>query len=185
MHSDRKLIDGCRQHQQTHQEALYKKYYAYAMSVALRYTRNRDDALHVVNDSFMKVFTRIQDFDPNQAFRPWFRTILIHTALDAWRSTRSYLELIESVDDIPELQVDEQQVNSLGPDEILDLLSCLSDLQRMIFNLHEMEGFSHEEIAEILGIASGTSRCHLSRARVRLQQRYHQRYMSSSREIVY
>ncbi len=186
MHNDDELIEGCRQHKQSHQEALYKKYFAYGMSVALRYARTRDDALHILNDSFMKVFTRIQDFRKGQPFRPWLRKILIRTALDAWRSTRTYHDVIESAAEPPvDIDIsDTDDLQHLGADEILDMLSALSEPQRVIFNLYEIEGYSHDEIASMLGIAPGTSRSHLSRARTNLAGLYQQKLNSATRASV-
>lgn len=142
------------------------------MSVSLRYAPSRDDALEVAHDAFVKAFENMGDVDEARPFKPWFRRILVNCAIDRHRSTRRYHATIEPEADPPEAPVDAEQIETLQADEILALLGDLSDAQRDVFNLYEIEGYSHEEIADLLGMAPGTSRSHLTRARKRLQALY-------------
>lgn len=175
--SDQELIDGCRKQSLRHQEALYKQYYAFAMSVCLRYTYSRDDALEVLNDSFMKVFRHIDRYDPNRPFKTWFRRILVNTSLDHYRMNRKYREhtVLEAVPLDESGGLPDYHVLNLDATDILKLFNELPDLHRVIFNLYEVEGYSHDEIAGMLDIAPGTSRSHLSRAKKTLATLYEQR----------
>lgn len=175
MLSEQELISGCKKGKPRYQEALYKHFYAFAMSVCLRYTQQREDALEILNDSFMKVFKNIGQFDTNRPFKTWFRRILINTALDHYRSNRKYKLYIETSDETQETPVDPDFFVQLDAEEILSLFREIPDIQRIIFNLYEVEGYSHDEIAGLLDIAPGTSRSHLSRAKKKLESLYLQK----------
>ncbi len=174
MPTDRDLIHGCKQQHPPSQEALYRRFWAFAMSVALRYAASREDALEVAHDAFVKAFGAMDSLDSQRPFKPWFRQILVRCAIDQHRSTRRHYATLAPSDDPPEAPVDADQIGALETGEILALLAQLSDAQRDVFNLFEVEGYSHDEIASLLGIAVGTSRSHLTRARARLQALYHQ-----------
>ncbi|WP_094550966.1 RNA polymerase sigma factor [Rubricoccus marinus] len=173
MPTERDLIHGCKQQHPPSQEALYRLYWSFAMSVALRYAASREDALEVAHDAFVKAFGAMGDVDPGRPFKPWFRQILVRCAIDQHRSTRRHYATLAPSDDPPEAPVHADQLGALETGEILQLLAELSEPQRAVFNLYEVEGYSHDEIAGLLGIAVGTSRSHLTRARARLQALYH------------
>ena len=169
-YTDKELIKGCCKGNLRFQELLYRRFYAFAMSVCIRYTTSRDDALEILNDGFMKVFDNISKYDQERPFKSWFRKILVNTALDRFRAGKRF----RISTDIEEVEVaGEPELNRwMEAEEILLLLSGLPELYRVIFNLHEVEGYSHEEIAGMLDIAPGTSRSHLSRARMMLRRSY-------------
>lgn len=184
MNSEQELITGCRNGILKYQEALYKQFYSFAMSVCLRYTRNREDAQEVLNDSFMKFFKNIQKYDDSKPFKPWFHRILVNTCLDHHRTKQRYnrLQLVE--DDQFETVVASDYEMKMNAQEILKLFDHLSDIQRVIFNLYEIEGYNHNEIAEMLDISAGTSRSHLSRAKKRLGTLYIHSRMEDHHEII-
>ena len=172
--TERALVEGCQRRHPPSQEALYRRYWSFAMSVCLRYAPTRDDALELVHDAFLKAFAAIDSVEAGRPFRPWFRQILVRCAIDRHRSTRRYHALLAPEADPPEASVPAEHSVALEADEILDLLAALPDVQRDVFNLYEVEGYSHNEIAALLGVAPGTSRSHLTRARQRLRALYHQ-----------
>ncbi len=154
---------------------LYRQFYSFAMSVCLRYTPNSEDAREILNDSFMKVFNHIDDFDQEKPFKSWFRRILVNTALDHYRINKKYRLQISY--DAEELEITDGQYLKEGDidfnaEEILRFFEYLPELLRVIFNLYEVEGYSHQEIAGMLDIAPGTSRSHLSRAKKMLRKIY-------------
>ena len=172
MTPDRDLVRGCRRRDAASQEALYRRYWPFALSIALRYTPTRDDALELCHDAFLKAFAGMGGVDPERPFKPWFRRVLVRAAVDRHRSTRRYHATVRPEAAPPDVAVAADQVAALEADEILALLGRLSDDQRAVFNLHEVEGYSHDEIAALLGVAPGTSRSHLTRAKRRLQALY-------------
>ena len=170
MPTDRDLVRGCQRQDPASQEALYRRYWSFALSVALRYARTRDDALEVCHDAFLKAFRGIDAVDPERPFKPWFRRVLVRCAIDRHRSTRRHHATL--VPDPPEPSQAPGHSVALEAQEILRLLARLPDAHRDVFNLYEIEGYSHDEIADLLGIAPGTSRSHLARAKRRLQSLY-------------
>ncbi len=171
-YTDKQLIEACRQGNIRYQELLYRRFYAFAMSVCLRYSPNREDALEILNDSFMKVFQNLKSFDTEKSFKSWFRKILVNTSLDKYRENRKFLLHVEY--DSADLEIADDTVShqKLDAEEILAMMARLPAIYRLVFNLYEVEGYSHDEIAGMLDIAPGTSRSHLSRAKQLLRKIY-------------
>ena len=174
MRSERDLILGCQRQDPASQEALYRRFWSLAMSVALRYTPCRDDAVELANDGFLKAFGGIGSVDPGRPFGPWFRQVVVRCAIDRHRSTRRYHATIQPLADPPEDAVAADQASRLEAAELLTLLAALDPTPRAVFNLYEVEGYAHDEIAEMLQIAPGTSRSHLARAKKQLRAMVHQ-----------
>lgn len=165
------VLKGCLKGELKSQELLYKQYYAYGMSICLRYSHNRDEAAEILNDSFLKVFTNIQKYIEGQPFKAWFRRIIINTAIDHYRkNNRHYNHLDQDVIDQERLNTD--LIDHLDIDDLMKLLNHLPENYRLTFNLYEIEGYSHQEIAQMLGIAEGTSRSNLTRARYILRRAF-------------
>lgn len=171
-HTDNEIINGCIKGNIRYQELLYRRFFAFAMSICIRYNPNREDAIEVLNDSFMKVFDNLNTFDQTKPFKSWFRRILVNTSLDKYRAAKRFI--LPADIDIADLEIADKVVYDEGmdADQILSLLAKLPELYRMIFNMYEIEGYTHDEIAGMLDIAPGTSRSHLSRARALLRKHY-------------
>lgn len=151
------------------QEQFYRYFYGYAMSIGLRYSGNREEALEIVNDSFLKIFNNLDKHNPEKSIKAWIRRIVVNTSLDYYRKNQKYRYDI----DITEAQhgiVDENTFDRLAVEELLKILQELPPAQRSVFNLYEIEGYSHQEIGEMLGIPEGTSKSHLSRAKNKLRE---------------
>jgi len=157
-------------------EALYKEFYSYAMSVSLRYAYTKEEASEITNDAFMKVFKNINSYNPSHSFKSWLRRIIINTAIDNYRKEKRHYET-KALEDFPQLESGfEDVISRLTVDDILAMLKQLPETQRLIFNLYEMEGFSHAEIAQRLQIPIGTSRSYLTRSKLRLRQIFAQTF---------
>lgn len=144
-------------------------FYAYGMSITLRYADSRDEAAEILNDAFMKVFTNIRDFDTSRAFKPWLRRIIINTAINHYHRNKesSQIEDIDAAD--KNLSRAERIISGISYDEIIEMVQQLTPAYRTVFNLYVIEGFKHKEIAEMLDIAVGTSKSNLSKAKKNLQ----------------
>lgn len=175
------ILEGCRKGKESYQELLYKLYYSYGMSVSLRYACVRDEAIEILNDAFMKVFDNIDRFDSKQSFKPWFRQILVNTAIDYIRKNSKSRYFTE-----PEVltEAEPDVIDSLNAEDILKLLSTLPETYRTIFNLYEIEGYSHDEIADKMGIPAGTSRSYLTRAKKILRDAYIKLYQNLYYEAI-
>lgn len=163
------IIKGCRKRQRESQKKLYKMFYAYGMSITLRYADSRDQAAEVLNDAFMKVFTNINSYDPDRPFKPWLRSIIVNTAINHFHKNntdwqREDLDAVKS-----ELARKEMITNGISYQEIIGLVQQLTPSYRAVFNLYVIEGFKHREIADMLGITVGTSKSNLSKAKRNLQ----------------
>lgn len=165
------LLAGCLRNHRRSQELLYRQFYGYAMSVCLRYAPTREGALEVLNDGFLKVFTRLDQYEPTQSFKGWLRRILINTAVDHYRQEvrHFYHEDVEQADQIAGTESIDAY-SQLAHEELMRLIQRLSPAYRLVFNLYVIDGFSHDEIAAQLGISVGASKSNLARARENLRQ---------------
>ena len=164
------ILNGILQNDRKCQELLYKQFYSYGMSVSLRYTNNRDEAVEVLNDGFMKVFSHISQYDTDKNFTAWFRRILINTAINYHKKNIKHHHLgLEKLPESPGLQ--QSALDELSYQEMILLIQKLPLAYRTVFNLYVIEGYSHEEIGTMLNISVGTSKSNLSRARAHLKSR--------------
>jgi RNA polymerase sigma-70 factor (ECF subfamily) len=162
-------IEGCRKGNPKSQEMLYKHYYGYAMSICLQYSKKEEETVEILNDAFFKIFTKISQYDKEQSFKSWIRKIIINSAIDYYRKNNKNTH--QNIDEItaPEQEISTDILSQLSANEILELLQKLPENQRIVFNLYEIEGYSHDEIAEKLGMSSSVSRTNLFRAKQQLK----------------
>lgn len=144
-------------------------FYAYGMSITLRYADSRDQAAAILNDAFVKVFTNIRKYDKNRPFKPWLRRIIINTAINYYHQNKNthQLENLEMVE--KQLGKDERIISGISYDEIITMVQQLTPGYRAVFNLYVIEGFKHHEIADMLDISIGTSKSNLAKAKRNLQ----------------
>lgn len=164
------LLASCLRNHRQSQELLYRQFYGYAMSVCMRYAPTREEALEVLNDGFLKVFTRLDQYDPAQPFKGWLRRIMINAAVDQYRrEARHQHEGVEKIE-LTAVAESADAFSQLAHEDLLALIQRLSPAYRLAFNLYVMDGFTHEEIASQLGISVGASKSNLARARENLRQ---------------
>lgn len=165
------LVSGCIQKDQRAQEKLYKMYFGYALSVALLYCNDRNCAMAVVNDSFIKIFSQIKRFDLQMSFKVWLRKIVINTALDQLRKEKrsprfDQAEILATED------LSAGITAKLQARDIEALLDYLPHILKTVFCLYEIEGYSHGEISKLMNIPESSSRVYLTRARKNLRELY-------------
>ena len=163
------VLKGCCRGDLRAQEDLCKQYYGYVMSIALRFSSCHDNALEIANDSFLKIFMEIDSHQIDKEFRAWVRKIVINTAIDYYRKDKKNNSEI-SIEAAYNETVDEDVSNNLSAEELLKLINSLPVKYRYIFNLFEIEGYSHDEIALQLGITASHSRANLTRAKKMLRK---------------
>lgn len=151
-------------------ELLYKQFYGYAMSVALRYSNSREEACEIINDSFMKAFDKLDQYDNQNSFKGWLRRILINTSIDYYRKNIKHTAVMD-IEKADTETLDPDIIDQLSANDILGALRDLPEILRIIFNMYEIEGYSHNEISEQLGIPSSTSRTYLARAKKKLREK--------------
>ena len=167
MSDNEKLIRKCQQKSQRAFEELYKKFSPFVYGICLRYAKNRDEAQDILQDCFIKVMDRIGDFRFEGSFEGWLQRMAVNESLNYLRLGRSSFSDIDyddaSVEDeCPDI------VSDMSARELLDIISKLPDGYRTIFNMYVIEGYQHNEIAEILNITESTSRSQLKKAREQL-----------------
>ena len=145
--------------------------------LCLQYADNYDDASDIMQEGFIKVYRKLDQFSGKGSFEGWIRRIMINTALERYRSQLHMYSLTEQVVKKEELMY-EEVIDKLSAGDLIKLVHELPPRYRMVFNLYAIEGYSHKEVAEMMGITTGTSKSNLSRARDILQQKVKQHFDS-------
>ncbi|NNF34045.1 MAG: sigma-70 family RNA polymerase sigma factor [Saprospiraceae bacterium] len=163
------LIEKCVSGQRDAQKQLYMRYYTYGMGICMRYVNHEDEAISCFNDGMMRVFNNLHKFDQTKDFKPWLKTILIHTNLNYLRSMKNKPQSVELSIGINS-NGKEEIISGLHYQDLLKVVQKLSTNYRTVFNLYVIDGYNHEEIAQKLNISASTSRSNLARAKARLRQ---------------
>ena len=169
---DLEIIRRCSEGDARAQELLYRRYFSFAMSLAVRYTCDEGDAMETVNDSFMKVLEKISEFDTTRSFKSWYGKIVVNSSIDRYRRNVKHASNIPLADIGATEMIEPEIVSQLSAADIISLFGQLPENYRITFNLYEIEGYSHDEIAQMLGISESGSRSNLSRARKMLRELY-------------
>jgi RNA polymerase sigma-70 factor (ECF subfamily) len=170
------LINGCLQNNRKFQEQLFKLYYGKMLVVSMQYTKDRDTAQEIVQDSFIKIFEKLNLFDNKGSLEGWIRRIVVNTAIDRIRKSKKDPFLIDNDNDYmlggtnPMEELEDLSLSEEKSEIILEAIQQLSPAYRTVFNLYVIEDFTHKEIAEKLGISEGTSKSNLSKARVNIHK---------------
>ena len=170
-----KLIDSCIKGDRASQKALYEFLAPRMFPLCIRYVCDRTLAEDVLQDGFVTLFTRLKDFKGEGSFEGWARRIFVTTALMSLRK-KDALKMSDDLEMARGLKADtSSQMQNLGYKDLMALITELPPGFRTVFNMYAIEGYSHKEIAEILGITESTSRTQLSRARIWLQNKIKER----------
>ncbi len=132
--------------------------------VCLRYVANTDDANDILQEGFIKVYKNLDKFRREGSFEGWVRRIFVNTAIEQFRKKVK----LYNVDEVQENTIEDKELTALdllATKDIINIVNELSPGYKAVFNLHVIEGFSHKEIAEVLGITEGTSKSQLARAK--------------------
>lgn len=162
------MIKGCIRQDKICQRMLFDKHAGKMMGVCMRYAQDNMEAEDIMQEAFVKVFQYIQQFKFEGSFEGWIRRIVVNTAIRHLEKKKINFNELE--DDSPNNpKIEPHAYIHLGEEDLLKLINQLPDGYRMVFNLNVIEGYSHEEIAEMLNIQAGTSRSQLVKARKMLQ----------------
>lgn len=165
------FIEGCKKGDRKAQEQLYRDYYATMVRICIRYTKNEEDAVEVLNNGFLKVFKYIHRYEPGKAsLYTWIRTIVINSCIDFLKLKANNVVHHELENAAGTFQLDAEAINRMNVNELLHFIRQLPAATMAVFNLYVIEGYTHKEIGELLNISEGTSKWHLSQARKTLKQ---------------
>ncbi|MBC8032774.1 MAG: sigma-70 family RNA polymerase sigma factor [Chitinophagaceae bacterium] len=152
------------------QEELYNKYSAKMYAVCLRYSNNADDAQDLLQEGFIKVFRNLGKFRHEGSFEGWMRRVFVNTSIEHFRK-KVHINSISEKDEVAIEDVGLSALDNLAEKDIVLLIRELSPGYRTVFNMYVIEGYSHKEIGEMLGITEGTSKSQLARAKAILQKK--------------
>lgn len=157
------LILKCKKQDSKAQGALYKRYSGILFSICLRYSPNRTEAEDNLQDAFLTIFKKIEQYKGKGSFEGWIKRITVNTVLQKYRKQRVYnIEDEAQIEQEDNVTVDTETVPL---DFLLKIIQELPDQYRLVFTLYVLDDYSHKEIAEMLGISDGTSKSNLARAR--------------------
>lgn len=169
-------IEGAKRGDRRSQKALYDLLSARMYAVCLRYMGDRDSAEDILQDGFVTLFSKLDSYSGEGSFEGWARKIFVNTALMSLRK-KDALKNAEDAEDARNIAGDDPTaLQRIGYKELLKMIAALPPGFRTVFNMYVIEGFSHKEIAEALGISETTSRSQLQRARTLLQSKIEERY---------
>ncbi len=169
------IIKGCCRKEPVAQRLLYEMFSARMFGVCLRYSGSREDAQDILHESFLKIYEKIEQFESRGSFEGWIRRIMVNTALEKFRNQNKIVNVQEAIEEY-ERKEDIDITDNITAKELMRMIGELSPQYRIVFNLYAIEGYSHKEISEKLGITEGTSKSNLSRARTILQDKVKEFY---------
>jgi len=168
INDDNDLITGCIDGNRKIQYELYQRFSPKMFGVCLRYAGNTEEAEDILQEGFIKVFKKIESFRREGSFEGWIRRIFVNTAIEHFRR-KTYLQPITEKEENNVEAKYLSVLDNLAEKDIIKLVQLLSPGYRTVFNMYVVEGYTHKQIAEILGISEGTSKSQLSRAKIILQ----------------
>ncbi len=166
---------------------LYKSCFNILMGVCIRYKKSEEEAASVVNVGFLKILNNLNKYKTEVPFEAWIRRIMINTIIDDFRKNRKVKELIEHTD-FSDYEASAELMDFNIADQLFDakqlenFIQMLPPVSQKVFNLYAIDGYSHKEVGDLLGISEGTSKWHLSSGRKKIQEMM-QKAINSSKVI--
>ena len=163
------LILKCKKQDATAQGELYKQYNRILFAICLRYSPNYTEAEDNLQDAFITIFKKVEQYNGKGSFEGWMKRVTVNTVLQKYRKQRTF-EIVDEgqIEDEVEVEIESEEIPL---DFLLKIVQELPDRYRLVFSMYVMDGYQHKEIAEILGISDGTSKSNLARARMILKNK--------------
>jgi len=174
---DAVLIAGCVANERKSQEQLYRKYFNNLFRMGLRYTSDEDLVQELTHDAFLKVFKNIAKYQFTGSFEGWLKKIMFHCVVDHFRSKKSPRFI--ALDDIRQI-FEESSAPQWDTEELFNHINSLPENHKLVFNLFAIEGYSHQEIAQQMGVSEGTSKWYLNQARTLLKEKIIEKKMNET-----
>lgn len=179
--SESDLIKGCIAGDRRMQEELYSRFAPKMYAVCLRYANNTNDAQDLLQEGFIKVYKNLHRFRAEGSFEGWIRRVFVNTSIEHFRKKSAQLSSVSEKEENTIEDLDVTALDSLAEKDIINIVQELSPGYRTVFNLYVVEGYSHKEIGEMLGISEGTSKSQLARAKSILQKKVAQ-YLTDTKK---
>lgn len=162
-----KLIEKCKSNDTKAQGELYKLFSSKLFSTCLKYSRSYAEAEDNLQDAFLTIFNKIEQYKNKGSFEGWLKRIAVNTVLQRYRNDKVFDIINENIADDVEIEIED---GTISIDYLLNIIQQLPDRYRLVFNMYVLDGYSHKEIADMLNIKIGTSKSNLARARQILKQ---------------
>lgn len=156
------LIQKCKNHDTKAQSELYKLFSSKLFSICLKYSRSYAEAEDNLQDAFLTIFNKIEQFKGKGSFEGWLKRVTINTALQRYREKGVFGIINEDIIEEVELEIEDEEISI---DYLLEIIQELPNRYRLVFNLYVLDGYSHKDVANMLEITTGTSKSNLARAR--------------------
>lgn len=163
------LIIQCKKQNATAQGELYKQYNRILFAICLRYSPNYVEAEDNLQDAFLTIFKKVEQYNGKGSFEGWMKRVTVNTVLQKYRKQRTF-EIVDEgqIEEEAEVEIESEEIPL---DFLLKIVQELPDRYRLVFSMYVMDGYQHKEIAEMLGISDGTSKSNLARARAILKNK--------------
>lgn len=168
--TDKELVEHCMNNDRHYQEQLYRRYADQMYSVCLSYNSDQDEACDILQEGFIKVFRKLDQFKFDSSLKGWIRRIMVNTALDHYRKQKRHEEKLESYTKVAISPRIGNVLDQINAQALIELVNQLPTRAAIVLKLYAIEGYNHKEIAEKLAISEGTSKSQLHRARTLLKQ---------------
>lgn len=164
------LIKRCKAGERKACEMLYRQFAAKMLAVCMRYAVDKMEAEDMLQNGFVRVFKKLDDFRGEGSFEGWMRRIMVHASIEYYRKHHKMMQVVDVDDTGYEPAIDPIAAANLNAQDLMTMIQQLAPGYRMVFNLYALEGYSHKEIAGIMNISEGASKSQLSRARTILKE---------------
>lgn len=172
MRVSKEIIEACKRNERSAQKLIYENFFGSMHVVCMRYIKKEEETQEVLNDGFISLFMNISQYKGDGNFEGWVRRIIVNKAIDHIRSNKKYKETLIYIDEYQDEPVRiDAETDLYDIKELYKLIHNLPEVYRIVFNLYAIDGFSHKEIAEKIGISEGTSRWYLSESRKMLKEK--------------
>lgn len=170
-YSDNELVVACKDNIRLAQQELFARFVYMMKGICLRYAQDETEAEDILQDAFIRIFGRLDQYNETGPLGAWIRRITVNTALESYRKRKSVKQQLVTALDLKDLHpaTDDGIIEQLHAEELVKKIQQLPPGYRAVFNLYAVEGYSHPEIGELLGISEGTSKSQYSRARLMLR----------------
>ncbi len=163
------LIVRCRKYDRKAQNELYQMYFSYGMGICIRYVESRQEAITILNDGFLRIFTNLKAYNADLDFKPWFKTIMVRSAINYLKKMKKY-KVEMNIEEARSISSSEDFLSRFNYADLLEMIQSLSMAYRTVFNMYVIDGYKHQEIADSLGITVSTSKSNLTRAKDKLRR---------------
>ncbi len=172
--NEKEIVQGCLNGNERDFKTFYGHYYGKMLNACVRYAKDKEEAKDIVQEGFVRVFKNLHQFDFQGSLEGWVRRVMVNTAINHYRKYMkdivNYMEDERVVNMEKHEEDNHEPAETISSDQILAMVQNLTPVYRTVFNLSVMEGYSHKEISEALGITESTSRSNLAKARIKLQE---------------